>query len=701
MTNGSSRRNISARRGGPATFSGANYQLAVAVSETLRLLGQLGWQPHLVHKIGIEPRVIRADVQLGFDIRIADKARYLEAKLKPTRKDVKEWLVRIRMVGDLAGPEVFEFVHGASSLAASDLEELCRIAGEAADASEFDQDVDERLNEKQRSLATLLGPNCYDIARRILVRHLPPEYLRREIENLALLMYGPNPGREVIELLSYELAQAAERRTTLSIGELSIEINDRGISLNLAGTSDAAGLSEEARAALVILQACESPLPIEVLGQATGREPEQLLEELEGLLVESPESPGDTILVGLRPMGPVSHPRESMVLGEALRVLCAVARVRGERAVAVSQVRNMLSLARKCLVDRPDLVSEVFPAAEKAIKILGDMHLTLRSARLSLDASQRISAAVPKITEDMLRNRAQTLICGLSWVYQRVGLLNEADRHAQESLELGKTLGWARNTAFCFKCRGRLQRIRAELSEGEEREAFLAGSRELLEAAIDAFARHPEFGPEHPEVADCRSLLGRTLLVQERLDEAAEAVRIARGVLDQEIGSKDWADVLILNAEIRSKRGQIPEGIGQLTKVLEQFDSELDADATEIAARALVARAKLWEIEGQRQLAIDDLERAAEHFERLEDQTTAWGLRQELIRLRGRLPERLTAVLNNEPLGVAVEAVDLLKDQLGQNYMEADFEREELGPWLTRLVEMARIEAARKRKRWA
>ena len=44
------------------------------------------------------------------------------------------------------------------------------------------------------------------------------------------------------------------------------------------------------------------------------------------------------------------------------------------------------------------------------------------------------------------------MIRGVSWTHQRIGDLEAAERIAAESQELGESIGYVRNTAFCKKC---------------------------------------------------------------------------------------------------------------------------------------------------------------------------------------------------------------------------------------------------------
>lgn len=119
------------------------------------------------------------------------------------------------------------------------------------------------------------------------------------------------------------------------------------------------------------------------------------------------------------------------------------------------QVRNALSLVRVRAGVKPSATTTAFSPVDKLLKWSGNKRLVLEVARLTINAARE---APP--TEAVRKAKAKALICGLAWVYQRIGEFDEAERAAQESLQLGIDLNWDRNTAFCHKCIGRLRRIR-------------------------------------------------------------------------------------------------------------------------------------------------------------------------------------------------------------------------------------------------
>ena len=92
----------------------------------------------------------------------------------------------------------------------------------------------------------------------------------------------------------------------------------------------------------------------------------------------------------------------------------------GSPAATRDQIVNVLALAETDDV-RPDLVAHVFGIIQKALKRLGDKRLVWRAAALSLTAAGRENRQ-----EQDAKEEALTLICGRSWVLQRVDQLDEA-----------------------------------------------------------------------------------------------------------------------------------------------------------------------------------------------------------------------------------------------------------------------------------
>ena len=113
------------------------------------------------------------------------------------------------------------------------------------------------------------------------------------------------------------------------------------------------------------------------------------------------------------------------LLSRALDALLAYVEFHGAPAVTRDQIENVLALAKTNNV-RPDLVARVFGIIQKALKRLGDKRLVWHAAALSLTAAGRENRQ-----EQDAKEEALTLICGRSWVLQRVNQLDEAKTDAQ------------------------------------------------------------------------------------------------------------------------------------------------------------------------------------------------------------------------------------------------------------------------------
>ena len=181
-----------------------------------------------------------------------------------------------------------------------------------------------------------------------------------------------------------------------------------------------------------------------------------------------------------------------------------------DTAPARAYLAPAVELARRLLVLDPVRVLHFFDRVEKAAKRTGSLRLVLDAARISMQASVQRRTR----TREEIETEAKALICGVSWVFQRIGRLDEGLAEGRRSLELGEQINWHRNTYYCEKCLGRIMRLQAESTNPlAERHQTLERSVSSLERAIIGFEQLEGFGPGDPEVGDCHSLLGRTYLV--------------------------------------------------------------------------------------------------------------------------------------------------------------------------------------------
>lgn len=698
-TNGPTNRGGAGRRGGPGTYAGANYQTLVGVEESVHLLGALTVHPWHAASLSTEPRHQGTNGQVGYDIGLAGSKRRLEVKRSPTRDDVRDFVRTVAddpNVGD--GATTYEFVHARGSAAVSDLQRIVDLANEAPDGPAFRSRYTE-LTPEQRELGAPLGADGWATFRQIRACYRPVEQVKMTVEWITDRMYGEGSAQAVRDRLAVRFAEAAERRTTLQIAELSDEIAQMGGEPRLAPVADVTGLPAHVQAALAVLTAIDAPLPRTILASVLDVD-EPMLADLDGF-VATAEVAGVPAVLLSRPIGAVSTSRGRSLLADVLRLLLGVASDRSQRALAATQVRNIARLAELLLDDDPELVADAYRRAEKLFKTRGNLQLAFSAARVSLRASERPPSGRSDVTDEQLRARAQTLICGESWVLQRIGELDDAERVARASLELGEHLGWGRNTAFCLKCRGRLARMRAEQSDDAgQAAALLTESEELLLEAVNAFATSPEFGPDHPEVGDCRSLLARTLLVAGRRRDAWRELLQAQELLAGEAGQKDWADALILEAELSFHDGEDDAAVRRIDEALEAFPASMDSDATEITARALALRGRV-QISRDRTAAASDLHRSADLYEELEDYRRADEQRWGAWTAAGDVPTELEPHLEHESISVRVAAVRALERELAASSQRAVGQRRGLTPARGRQIVIdARLDADRRARRW-
>ena len=129
----------------------------------------------------------------------------------------------------------------------------------------------------------------------------------------------------------------------------------------------------------------------------------------------------------------------------------------------------------------------------------------------------------------------------------------------------------------------------------------------------------------HAEIGDCQSLLGRTLLVANRLKDAGAAALKAQSLLNAS-DSKDYQDLQILHGDLIA-RHDAHAAEGFYTEVIQQCAKD-DAQYSEIRARAYSARARSRLARRLRSHAKSDFEAAADIWRHLQDPAVSdaeWG----------------------------------------------------------------------------
>lgn len=417
-------------------------------------------------------------------------------------------------------------------------------------------------------------------------------------------------------------------------------------------------LDSQIASAFLIMQRAEAPLPAEVVATAVSLGESDLRAALgaddvaHSIIWDSRDLVTTTYN---RPVFPIPVPAED-VIARALDALLGYLERHSASAATSEQLRNVLAFCKTPGVSGAT-VAGVFALLQKPLKRLGDKRLVFETASVSLDAARRENRH-----EQDTREEALILICGTSWVLQRVARLDDADADASRSLELGQTLHWARNTAFCRKCLGRLRRMRAETAiDAGERRQLLADSDEFLRQAIDDFSRLNDKDSREEE-GESWSLLGRTLLRAKRLDEAHEAVRRADELLidDQ---TKAYLDLLILRGDLNAVAGE--------NRIAEDFYSQAiskgdagDAQRSEIIARAFLARGKVRVRLNKPGEGRHDFEHAVEIWTRLDDpavELAEWAI----ISLDDGAAGLEIKRLEKEPAAVRVRTVRNYRERLG------------------------------------
>ena len=302
------------------------------------------------------------------------------------------------------------------------------------------------------------------------------------------------------------------------------------------------------------------------------------------------------------------------------------------------------------------MAPRLFDVLDRPMKALGDKRLVLEVANKCIEVTDH-----PSRTPEEAECEARARICGTSWAYQRLGNLGRAADEAKRSMELSaQTDSPAKNLAFCHKCNGRLARRRAEeTGDLAERGRFLKESVAELSKAIEIFSHHEEFGPEDPEVGDCHSLLARTFLFAGDVSEAKKNVEKASGLLaDDE--SKDYFDLQIVIGDIAARGLDMGAAHTCYSAVIDRGSGH-DYQMSEIVARACMQRGKLYARKNDKENAASDFTKAAEIWEKYEEEKPAAEAKWEAILVRHDFPRPVLRLLEPEPPEVKAEAFRLFE----------------------------------------
>jgi len=647
--------------GGPGTFRGTDYQIDCAAHKALDQISQQLGQPLRSSSIAIEPRVLHEDSVTRWDIRTDPPAVLTEAKATLARDGLEEFLQRVGEASSFGGQ--LELVFGSCTTPLlNSVKRLCQVASECgADASKFDELVMREEIPNAQAILSTLGACGRERLPRLVFEQLPEPHLKRELEFRSRVLYPPDPAR-LLDALSRRLREAAKARHQLDICDLVDSIEQSGMILARPTHVDLDELAPTAISAIAMLQAVPTGLPEEVVADATGTAPPRLKEMLSGINWISMNE--GVWRIRSLPFA-VSIQNRIELLCQALESLLHFLSRNETDSRADSQLINAVALARVCLPLKPQLSLPLFQATEHVVKNLGDKHSLLEISSLCIDASrygQGINA------ELCARARAQAMLCGTSWVFQRTGRLQEARVWAEKSLKLGQDIGWDRNTAFSNKCIGRLERLEAEQPQTntEDRARLLQQSAAKLQEAIRTFAALADFGPLSRQVGDCYSLMARTYLTAQMRGETEAALQKAFTILTNS-SPKEYSDLLILNGDYEVVWGSREQAELHYTEVIDSL-SRTSREHSEIYARALSKRARNRARLGRKRWALSDFERAATTWRQLGEHGEAAKTDWEKIEVEGAFePGVLRLFAVESSMLSRLSAFNLYREQLGKS----------------------------------
>ncbi len=649
-------KNVSGARGGVSTSRGLNYQIYLAILHTLELISRALCAPHKNWQVRIEPRTVSPNELATWDLGFDPEDLLIEAKLQPRRPDIEEWLGRVAIDGERSLSQSFHLIyHKGAGPHLELLGKLIRLAKEAKGDSGLFHSLlrAEEVNSDDRFLA-ILGARACDLLSRMKLEQVPEYLLEQDINLRARVLAGEVGGKRLRDYLFDRFYNAAPHRNTILVRDLIHEARGLGVQFQPPPDVDTNDLSELARSALIILQACKAGIPTEVVAAALDCSADKVKSELQELH-RSNVVMLDEELWSMKPLEtPISSTGSAATLAKALSSVLSFIHENEVNAYLSTQIRNAIHLLKECTLSYPKLVANAFVTLDKPLKRLGNKRQVWYVANLSIQAVKAVHAR--DRDRDLVDAEARALICGTSWAFQRLHKLENARVDAHRSLELARDAGLDRTLAYCLKCLGRLCRMEAEgMSAGEVKGAKLSESISLLKEAIDKFSALEQFGPAHPEVGDCYSLLSRTYLELNQISEAQDEMRKAYRLITDE-GSKDYMDLVILNGDLDAAIGDRVAAHSNYNRALEATAST-DPEISEMRARAFYKRGANRLAQGQITLAKKDYENAAQIWTALEDYESAAGAAWEEIRLTTPLPEPILELLNRERATVRVETL--------------------------------------------
>lgn len=643
--------------GGAGTGGGVEYQTVFAVHLALDAFSRrLRENPVESTMLDIEPREIGLQSVTRWDVGTRGDASTgiaHEVKAKPTKKDVIGFLQQVRVAVEQGTAREYWLVHSEGAPPQLRAIETIRLIRE--EAGDDEARFSERCGIESGSVGEaidLLGDACFRAARRLHVTPLPIAALESAIDFQIRYLVPSDRMRQLRDFLVAEFLTAMHSRKSFLVPSLMARVERAGIEFLKPESAIPVNIDPVVHSSLHVLQQCDGRLPSVVLREVVGldsdRELDEKLTNTDAVIQHEGGWSANPLPAALE------HREGDALVEKALRGTLDFIRANRRNDAGLAQVDNAMALATKCSDSHPQTAITAFGTVDGLLKRRGRKRDVLDLAQMTVEWARRLQST------DARKAQAKALICGCSWVFQRVGELHRAQAHADESLQLGRNIGWERNTAFCHKCIGRLHRIRGEHATNKRTAAshFNASVKSLGEA-IESFRK---CGNLEPEIGDCNSLLGRTQLLAGRLQAAVEAAAEARLLL-VDTNDKDYLDLLILEGDIANKRLDYSTANAKYQEAIERAEPG-NCEHSEIIARGLLARGNnLFAWRGTAEAACDEIERALRMWEEADDWYHVGVARWRLSEIRGEVSREVARRLRAERPSVRVEALRLHGDR--------------------------------------
>lgn len=640
--------------GGPGSAAGFNFQVDFAILQALEKISHALVNPLEQGKISMEPRLLTPKSVTCWDVLTDPPNTVTEAKLKPKRDEIIEWLERVDLGLKQSDSQRFELFYGRGAVPLlSAVERLCRIAREAGgDPEKFNGLANLERTPEFDIVLDRLKTEPHVSLLRVRVVPFDSNGLKRDIQ-FALRHLVRDPDR-LYNFLSTKFHLGIENRVTFRVTDVMAEAEKVGVVFFPPTTFEPDDLDPVVSGAIFVLQHCELGLPEDVLAASLGCTVERLNGSSSQYLDRRVLAQENSLWTVAPLKTQLARDDGSYLLGCTLSQLLEFIRCNRQTPQGWDQVTNAIALAKVCQTDHRELVSGMFWKLDKLLKRAGNKRLVLEIANLSIAAAHQ----GPR-TEMKAKAEAVALICGRSWVYQRINELPYARAEAEKSLELGREIGWDRNTAYCLKCIGRLLRMEAIQSRDDvdRRTKLFESSVDHLRQAIDLFPRVSELSePDRTsEIGDSFSLLGRTYLAAGDEVRAEEASRQAIECITDQT-SKDYADLQILLGDLLNHRGDKSAAESCYDTAIRVAGTS-DAERSEIAARA-------WHQKGKVTRQRICFEKAADIWKRLEEDENSDLARWEGKIVGGEVPPGTTNLFDSESPSVRMEVLRLHEARL-------------------------------------